>query len=441
MATDPAISNSRLQVDNTSWSQFLSHRTPNKPCQGEKRSKFVVVGAGFTGLAAAKRLAELHLSEEILLLDARDIGQNASGRNSGFAVAHSHFPGSFDPKLLNGYERIDRINGKGLEILRSEVINNNVECDWQEHGLYHAAADQSALKSCAEFTDYLEKRGIEHQSLNQDELQRQLGTRWYQEGVKVNDGALVNPAKLLKGLVKGLPSNVVLHENSAVDSISLGSQITLCTQNAKIIADKVLLACNYEMTKLGINKHKILGVTLTGSFTRVLTEEELSSLGSVRSWGVMSLHGGGATLRLTHDGRLAIRNTAEYNRSNLYSAPELKERRWLHRQSLNNRFPQLKGVAFEHSYSCVEGVSANKTNFFEKLGDNLFIAGGFNGSGISKGAAFGVALAEYASDQTSELISDCLHCPGALWMPPSPLLGVGAKFMVRQRFKGVGKDR
>jgi glycine/D-amino acid oxidase-like deaminating enzyme len=441
MALGFTISNSQLQSDNKSWAKFLSPRTSNAPCQGEKRSKFVVVGAGFTGLAAAKRLAELHPSDEILLLDAREIGQNASGRNSGFAVAHSHFPGSYNSKLLKGYERIDRLNSKGLEALRSEVINNAIECDWQEHGFYHAAADKSALRSCTEFIEYLARRGIEHQPLNRDELQRQLGTQWYQEGVKVNDGALMNPAKLVKGLAKGLPSNVALHENSAVDSIALGKQIILRTQKAKIIADKVLLACNYEMTRVGINKHKILGVTLTGSFTRVLTEEELDGLGSVRSWGVMSLHGGGATLRLTSDGRLAIRNTAEYNRNNLYSSLEIKERERLHRRSFSNRFPQLKDVAFEHSYSCVEGVSANKTNFFEKLSDNLFVAGGFNGSGVSRGAVFGKALAEYASSQTSELISDCLQCPGALWMPPSPLLGVGARFMMRQRFKDVGKDR
>ena len=440
MATGSIIDNSQLQKDNKSWLQFLSRRKPNTPFQGKKRCKFVVVGAGFTGLAAAKRLAELHPNDEILLLDAREIGQNASGRNSGFAVAHSHFPGSFDAKLIKGYERIDRLNTQGLDILRTEIINNKIDCDWQESGFYHLAADKSALRSYTEFIDYLEKRGIENQPLTQDELHSQLGTRWYQEGVKVNDGALVNPAKLVEGLANNLPSNVVLHENSAV-SIVLGGQITLSTQNATIIADKVLLACNYEMTKLGINKHKILGVTLTGSFTRALTEEELGKLGSVRSWGVMSLHGGGATLRLTRDGRLAIRNTAEYNRSDLFSASKTKERGKLHRQALNNRFPQLKDVEFEHSYSCVEGVSVNKANFFEKLGGNLFVAGGFNGSGISKGTVFGRALAEYASDQTSDLVRDCLHCPSALWMPPSPFLGVGARFMMRQRFKDVGKDR
>jgi len=437
----PTKNNNQLQSDNQSWSQFLPLRVVNKECRGEKRAKFAVVGAGLTGLATARRLAELHPSEEIILLDGREIGQNASGRNSGFAVVHSHFPGDFNAKLLKGYQRMDRLNKKGIDILRSQVSGNSIECDWREDGLYHTASDKSALKSYQSFINYLENRNISHQSLNQEELRAQLGTSWYQKGVKVSEGALMNPAKLLRGLVDNLPSNVRLYENSPVLSFTSGSQITLQTENAYIVADKVLLACNYEATKIGVIKQKMLGVTLSGSFTRRLTESELTTLGRVCSWGVMSLHGGGATLRLTADNRIAIRNTAEYNRSKLFTAAEVNVRQQVHRQAFDNRFPQLRAVEFENSYSCVEGVSANKTNFFEKLADNLFLAGGFNGSGISKGAAFGVALAEYASNQTSELISDCLHCPTALWMPPSPLLGVGARFMVKQRFKGVGKDR
>ena len=439
--TKGSTSSIQLQSANQSWAQFSPRRSITKSYQGDHRYKFVVVGAGITGLFAAKRLAEIHPSEEILLLDAREIGQNASARNSGFAVVHSHFPGNFNSKLLKGYQRIDRLNKSGLDILRSTVVGHNIECDWQENGFYHAAADKNALRIYQEFANYLERRNIHHQRLDQDALHDQLGTNWYQAGVKVSEGALINPIKLLNGLVEGLPGNVILHENSAVDSISLGKQIFLLTRNGQIKADKVLLACNYEMTKLDVNKSKIMGVTLTGSFTRKLTESEMSTLGSIRSWGVMSLHGGGATLRLTQDNRIAIRNTAEYNRGKLYTEFEIKARQQIHRQAFDNRFPQLRNVEFEHSYSCVEGVSANKTNFFEKRESNLLLAGGYNGSGISKGAVFGSAMAEYASNQESELVSDCLASPGALRMPYSPLLGVGARLMLRRRFKGVGKDR
>ena len=432
---------SKLQNENQSWVSFLDHREATTHCHGEHHTKWLVVGAGLTGLSAARRLAKLNPDDGVMLLDAREIGQNASGRNSGFAVAHSHFPGRFNSKLLNDYERIDRLNMKGLDILRSQVAHNNIECDWQEDGFYHAAADKKSLKSCEHFIDYLKHSQINFQTILQEELKEQLGTSWYQKAVKVSKGVLINPAKLLVGLAESLPKNVTLYENSPVLTLSGKKQISVKTPHATIKADKVLMACNYETTRLKYLKQKILGVTLTGSFTRRLTNKEFSTLGKVNAWGILSLHGGGATVRLTKDRRISLRNTAEYNKSQLFSTSQLASRVRIHRQAFENRFPQLKTVPFENSYSCVEGVSANKTNFFNKLSDNLFVAGGFNGSGISKGVAFGTAIAEYASNQTSELISDCLDCPNALRMPPSPLLGVGARFLMRHRFKGVGKDR
>jgi len=432
---------SKYQNENQSWVSFLENRVPMSSCHGEHHTKWLVIGAGLTGLSAARRLAKLNPDDTVMLLDAREIGQSASGRNSGFAVAHSHFPGHFDAKLVKGYERIDRLNIKGLDILRSEVSNNNIECDWQEDGFYHAAADKKSLMACDDFIDYLEHRQINFKTILQEELKEQLGTLWYQKAVKVGEGVLINPTKLLFGLAESIPKNVTLYENSPVITLSGKKQITLKTPHASIKADKVLMACNYEATHLNHLKQKILGITLTGSFTRRLTDEEFDSLGKASSWGVLSLHGGGATLRLTKDRRIALRNTAEYNKGKLFSVSQMATRIQIHRQAFENRFPQLKAVPFEESYSCVEGVSANKTNFFKKLSDNLFVAGGFNGSGISKGVAFGTALAEYASSETSELISDCLQCPNALRMPPSPMLGVGARFLIRQRFNGVGKDR
>ena len=92
-------------------------------------------------------------------------------------------------------------------------------------------------------------------------------------------------------------------------------------------------------------------------------------------------------------------------------------------------------------YSGVEGVSANKTNIFEKFSDNLYYAGCFNGSGITKGTAFGIGIAEYACGKNSSIVKDCLALEKAKWLPPKPLLDLGAWFTTKQRFKGVGRDR
>ena len=75
------------------WVDLIHPREPSKRLTTDLDARWVIVGAGFTGLSCARRLAELNPNEKIILLEAREIGQNASGRNSGYAVAHSHFSG------------------------------------------------------------------------------------------------------------------------------------------------------------------------------------------------------------------------------------------------------------------------------------------------------------------------------------------------------------
>ena len=426
--------------DQHGWAEFLPERTPNPSCKGQLRSRWAIVGAGLTGLACARRLAELHPDDEIILLDARAVAQAASGRNSGYVVVNSQFGGPFDPKQVEHYSRINRLNRAGLSLLSEQVRTHNIDCEWHEQGFFHTVADNASLGEVGYFSSYLENMEIPHTVLDQSGLAEKLGTEWYQSGVHVHEGALVQPASLVYGLAASLSENVTLYEHSPVLNKVSGSKATLQTPDATIVADNVIVTANYEAASIGLLKRYILGSTLSGSFTRKLTKDELGSLGSLKQWGVLSLHRGGATVRLTQDGRLCVRNTAEYLAGRLMAGQMLAQRREIHRQAFENRFPQLRDVPFEYSWSGVEGVSRNFTNFFQNPGKGLYLAGGFNGSGVSRGTAFGTAMAEYASGGQSTLIDDCLASPKAEWLPPRPILDVAAWFALRQSFKGVGRD-
>jgi len=423
------------------WVDLIPPRQSRPKISSDLEAKWLVIGAGFTGLSCARRLAEINPKDKIILLDARELGQNASGRNSGYAVAHSHFSGAYKESDLEKYQRVDRINQVGLNSLRTLVKDNTINCDWIDSGIYHTAADSSSEIECDHFINYLKKREIKHTPLSNEEVYDHLGTSWYKKGVKVDNGALMQPAKLVFGLAENLPGNVELYENTPVLNLIMGKTNKVIVPDATITADKVIMACNYEKFEGAKPKQRLVGVTLSGSITRVLTNEEFATLGSQSSWGVLSLHSGGATIRLTDDRRIAIRNTAEYNNHRLLTKKQLIKRQQIHRQAFDNRFPQLSHVPFEHLYSGVEGVSANKTNIFEKFSDNLYYAGCFNGSGITKGTAFGIGIAEYACGKNSSIVKDCLALEKAKWLPPKPLLDLGAWFTTKQRFKGVGRDR
>ncbi len=430
-----------FSTDVHGWSELLPVRRAAQPLNGTRRAAWVVVGAGLTGLACARRLGQLHPGQEIILLEARQVGQGASGRNSGFVVATSQFPGGVVNNQVENYRRVNRINQAGLELLSEQVAANAIDCQWRRQGFYHTAADRAAIREHGYFLQYLDRLEVEHRPLDGSELHQRLGTGHYRAGIHIADGALVQPAALVRGLADNLPANVELYENSPLLGISSGKPLRLLLEGAELEADKIVLATNYEAPRLGFLRSFIVGSTLAGSFTRKLTTQELESLGSMAEWGAISLHSGGATVRLTRDRRISIRNTAEYHGSRLLSDRELSARQPIHRESFDKRFPQLAHVPFEFAWSGVEGISRNGTNFFGRQRENIFLAGGYNGSGVSRGTAFGTAIADYASGEESATVSDCLaSAPGAR-MPPRPLLDIGAFFTVHSRFRGVGLDR
>jgi len=435
----------KFPTDPHGWAELLPPRdagpalTRGQPVNG--RADWVVIGAGLTGLACARRLAELHPGQEIVVLEARLVGQGASGRNSGFAVAVSHFPGGYKARQGSEYRRVNRINQAGLEILRAQIAAFDISCQWREDGIHHGAADHMAMHEAGHFQRYLEEMEIAHTVLEPDALLSRLGTGHYQAGLHVHAGALVQPAALVRGLADHLPGNVRLYEQCPVLAIESGRQLTLQLTNGTVRTDNVVVATNYEAGKLGLLARRLTATTLSGSVTRILSDDERSGLGSLDQWGLLSLHGGGATVRLTADGRLCVRNTAEFYGAQFLSDCQLAQRQTAHRKAFEVRFPQLKHVPFEFAWSGVEGISRNGTNFFGRQKTGVFFAGGYNGSGLSRGTAFGTALADYASGGQSSLIEDCLASAPASWVPPRPFLDIAAALTVRARFKGVGRDR
>ena len=239
------MASKQFPTDPHGWAELLPERQPTQPLSGTHRLPWVVVGAGLTGLACARRLGELHPHQEILLLDARLVGQGASGRNSGFAVAASQFPGGVVPNQIENYRRVNRINQAGLDLLRAQVAGNAIDCQWCEQGIYHTAADRMAIDEYEHFQHYLEILEINHTVLDKAALYDRLGTSLYHVGIHVTGGALLQPAALVRGLAQTLPANVRLHEQSPVVKIEDGKPLTLRLAAAEVKTDRLILAMNY----------------------------------------------------------------------------------------------------------------------------------------------------------------------------------------------------
>ena len=108
------------------WNRILPSRTPMPSLEGRQRADWIVIGAGFAGLAAARRLAENRPTDSIALIEAHEIGENASGRNPGFAI---ELPNDFgaSPAQIDTSRRPTRLNRAAMNHLETVMRSGAIE--------------------------------------------------------------------------------------------------------------------------------------------------------------------------------------------------------------------------------------------------------------------------------------------------------------------------
>ena len=69
-----------------SWINDLNLRSNIKILDKNEQCEWLIIGAGYTGLSAARKLAQLYPNQKIIIVDAQLAGEGASSRNSGYLV-------------------------------------------------------------------------------------------------------------------------------------------------------------------------------------------------------------------------------------------------------------------------------------------------------------------------------------------------------------------
>src|SRR5210317_2240705 len=150
-------------------------------------------------------------------------------------------------------------------------------------------------------------------------------------------------------------------------------------------------------------------------------------MGEPKEWGVLPVRPMGATVRMTKDRRILIRNTAEIHDPFKMSKLELSNRAKIQKIGLKKRFPQLPEDIIESTWSGIVSRTRNSSQIFEKIDDNIFVAGCYNGSGIGVGTLFGEQIAIKASEEISEEIKIIEQKKNPTWLPPEPFLNIVVK--------------
>ena len=183
----------KIRVSNTNhgnpgvsgWYAILPE--PEPPCilQEDITTDWLVIGGGFAGLSAARRLNQLRANERIVLLDSIRIGEGSSGRNSGFMIDLPHdistdsYAGAVEQDVLqtrkNRYAIAFAAEAAEEFGFTQEVFN---PC-----GKINAAATEKGDQHNREYIEHLKAMGEESSWLDSAEMKRITGSEYYLSGL------------------------------------------------------------------------------------------------------------------------------------------------------------------------------------------------------------------------------------------------------------------
>jgi len=417
-----------INDNNCSWLTNVPRKFFFKTISDNLECNYLVVGAGYTGLSAARKLAQLHPKERVILVDAQLAGEGASGRNSGYLVDTTLNDGFTSNQELENYKKKTDIYDLGIVAVKKFIKEYQVDCDWNECGKYFASSKFQDKKILVNFSETLSKLGYECNLLSNSELTKRLGTSFYNIGLYTNGGILLHPGKLVRAMIDTLPDNVELYENSTLLKWKKNKDVISCHfENGNVVTKKIIFATNGFLKSLGVKKNYNFPITLTASMTRILTDKEYKSIGEPKEWGVLPVRPMGATIRMTKDRKILIRNTAEIYNPFKMSQSVLNKRSINQKIGIKKRFPQLPNDIIQSTWSGIVSRTRNSSQIFEKIDENIFVAGCYNGSGIGVATLFGEQIAIKASNKNTKEIETIEAKNKPTWLPPQPFLNLGVK--------------
>lgn len=394
------------------WYELMSNPPEPKVLTGAVRCDYVVIGGGYSGLAATRRLAELDPASSVVLVDGERIGNNAAGRSSGFAIDHAHNlrAKSFADAKQQAMSVV-AMNRAGLSYLDATITKNNIDCEWRKEGKYHAAATDRGERMLADFANGLEAIEEDHSHIDKQQCKEIFGTDFYRKAIHAPHSYLVQPAKMVRGLADTMPENVAVYEDSMVLSTQLSEDDrtphTIFTERGSVTAPIVVLANNGFIEGFGFLSNHLIPLITWGSMTRELTDEESKRLGGSSSYGIIAAHPAGTSVRrvTTPDNRILVRNIFSFaKRSDFTKGKDRMTRN--HRRSFEARWPQLADVPFEYSWGGALSLSRNGETVFGELARNVYGTVVHNGVGIARGTIGGKLLAELIMGHDSGLLSE-----------------------------------
>ena len=386
------------------WLEDLARPDQLAPLDKDEAADLVVVGGGYAGLWAALRAKERHPGRDVLLLEAGRCGDQASGRNGGFAAA------SLTHGFANGRARwpeelatLDRLGTENLRGIAEAVARHGIDCGWEETGeLTVARAAHEVAWLAAQAGDMLEA-GHDVRLLDAEQTRAEVDSPTYLAGLLDPRGtAMVEPARLAWGLREAcLGLGVRVCEGTPVTGVvreRAGVRVRTRT-GRDVRAGHVVLATNAFPSPLRRLRLRTVPVYDYVLMTEPLSAEQRAAVGWAQRRGVGDASNLFHYYRLTRDDRILWGGYDAVYHYGSRIAPGLEQGPTHARlaEHFFETFPQLEGLRFSHRWAGVIDTSTRFTAFFgTAYGRRVGYALGYTG--------LGVAATRFAADVVLDLL-------------------------------------
>ncbi|MEU0527511.1 NAD(P)/FAD-dependent oxidoreductase [Streptomyces niveus] len=358
---------------------------------GDERCDLLVVGGGYSGLWTALLAKERDPRRDIVLIEGREVGWAASGRNGGFCSA------SLTHGLANGLGRwpgelrtLEALGERNLDGIESAVERYAIDCDFERTGDIAVATEPHQVEDLRELYEAANAAGVTGLDLLDAEAVRAevdsptfLGGLWDRRGV-----AMLNPARLAWGLKRAcLDLGVRIYENTpGLVLARSGAGTAVRTPYGRVMARHVALGTNVFPSLVRRVRPYTVPVYDYALTTEPLTEDQLGALGWKKRQGLSDGANQFHYFRITADNRVlwggydAIYPYGGRLDAALDHRPETYLKLASH---FFECFPQLEGLRFSHAWGGAIDTCSRFSAFFGTAhGGRVAYAAGYTGLGV-----------------------------------------------------------
>ncbi|SLN27758.1 Gamma-glutamylputrescine oxidoreductase [Roseovarius albus] len=382
---------------------------------GTLHADIAIIGAGYTGLNAALRLAEA--GEDVIVLETHAPGWGASGRNGGFCGLGGSK--ASDPMLKLMFGEAARKEYRLAEWEAVKHVTRTLEkytigVDAHSHGETVVAHTPKAFKGFAAEAKQTEADlGVTPTIITaQDMPKHGLGTHFH-GAMTTPIGFAINPLKYVRGLVDAATkAGVRLFGHSPVQRIDHGQGFTLTTDAAQISAKRLVVATNgYSSDDLpDWLRNRYLPTQSNILVTRPLSDDEIATQG----WTSHQMCHDYRTL--LHYFRLMPNKQMLFGmRGGMFSSSGADARMYKTiRRHFDTMFPAWAHVETPYSWNGLISMAQDLTPYAGPIPElpGAYTALCYHGNGVAMGSYAGALLADQMQGKTGDLLHPkVMHSP------------------------------